>query len=139
MAAGKLRVIVIDDNEDVRAVMRMAFELDGRFDLVAVGENAQRAIWLASLHQPDAMLLDLRMPEMDGLAALPGIRREAAGTKVVLFSVLDDEVMLPRVEAAGAHGYVSKSTSPIEIVQRVADLCTATDDETSSDRTGDVP
>lgn len=127
MPTGKLRVVVVDDTEDVRVVMRMSFEHDGRFEVVALGEDAERAIELASTHHPDAMLLDLRMPHMDGLAALPAIRRESPGTRVMLFSVLDEDVMRPRIEAAGADGYVSKSISPTEIIQRMADLCVATD------------
>ena len=133
MSSGKLRVVVVDDTEDVCAVMHMAFEHNGRFDVVALGEDAQEAIVLASVHQPDVMLLDLRMPHMDGLAALPEIRRGSPDTKVMLFSVLDEEVMRPGIEAAGADDYVSKSTSPIEIVQRVADLCDGIDTPSRSD------
>lgn len=126
MPSAKFRVVVVDDTEDIRTVMQMSFEHDGRFEVVALGEDAERAIELASLHRPDVMLLDLRMPHMDGLAALPAIRRESPATKVMLFSVVDEDVMRPRMEAAGADGYVSKATSPTEIIQRMADLCVAT-------------
>lgn len=123
MAGRLLSVLVVDDNEDVRHVMRMSFELDGRFEVIGVGETAHDAIWMASRYQPDAILLDVRMPEMDGLAALPALRREAPASKVMLYSVLDEELMRPQLENVGVHDYVSKSTAPSEIVERMAELC----------------
>lgn len=123
MVAETFSVIVIDDDEDVRGVMRLAFEADGRFDVLAVGESAYDAIWLASAYEPDAILLDIRMPEQDGLTALPAIRQEAPGAKVMVFSVLDEELMRGQLEAAGADDYLPKGTSPNVIIDRLADLC----------------
>lgn len=125
MAAENLSVIVIDDDEDVRQVMRLAFEVDGRFDVIGLGESAQDAVWLASTYKPDAILLDVRMPEVDGLAALPDIRRAAPSAKVLVFSVLDEELMAPQLDDAGADGYVPKGTSPVSIIDCLAQLCRA--------------
>lgn len=123
MAAERLSVIVVDDDEDVRRVLRLAFEVDGRFDVIGAGGSAEDAIWLASVHRPDAIVLDVRMPGLDGLSALPLIRTEAPQAKVLVFSVLDEELMGPQLEAAGADDYQVKGTAPIKIVERLAELC----------------
>ncbi|MDP9067379.1 MAG: response regulator transcription factor [Actinomycetota bacterium] len=123
MTAENLSVIVIDDDQDVRLVMKLAFEVDGRFDVIALGESADDAVALTAAHQPDAIVLDVRMPDVDGLTVLPSIRREAPDAKVMLFSVLDEELMGPELQAAGADDYLPKGTSPAEIIDRLADLC----------------
>ena len=123
MAADNLSVIVIDDDEDVRRVMKLAFEVDGRFEVLAVGESAQDAIWLASNYEPDAILLDVRMPDLDGLAALPAIREQSPGTKVMAFSVLDEDLMRPQLEAAGVDAYLPKGTPLDDIIRRLVELC----------------
>lgn len=120
---GLLTVVVIDDDPDVRSVMRMAFEADGRFLVLAEADSALEGVRLASSWRPDAILLDVRMPEVDGLSILPDIRRQAPDAKVLVFSVLDEELMRPQLEAAGADDYRAKGTSPIEIVHRLAALC----------------
>ncbi len=109
---GLLTVVVVDDDPDVRSVMRMAFEADGRFLVLAEAEGALEGVRLASSWQPDAILLDVRMPEVDGLSILPDIRRQAPDAKVLVFSVLDEELMRPQLEAAGAMITAPKERRP---------------------------
>lgn len=125
MSGDGLSVIVIDDDADVRLVMKLAFELDGRFQVIALGDCAEDALSLTAAHHPDVIVLDVRMPDVDGLTVLPELRREAPEAKVMVFSVLDEELMGWQLEAAGADDYLTKGTSPTLIVDRVADLCSA--------------
>jgi len=82
-----IRVVLADDSGDVRDMLRMALEMDGRFDVVAEAANGQEAIDLVELHQPDAIFLDLMMPVLDGLHAIPQIKTQSPETKIIVLSV----------------------------------------------------
>jgi CheY-like chemotaxis protein len=86
--SGKVRVLLVDDLSDIRLVMRLLLEADGRAEVVGEAADGAEAVRLASELHPDAVVLDLRMPGMDGVAALPLIRDAAPGTVVVALSAL---------------------------------------------------
>jgi len=73
----KARVVLVDDEPDIVYLARTLFERDGRFDVVGEALDGQEAVRLAQDLQPEAMLLDILMPGMDGWEALPLIRRVA--------------------------------------------------------------
>jgi CheY-like chemotaxis protein len=85
---GKVRVLLVDDLSDIRLVMRLLLEADGRAEVVGEAADGAEAVRLAGELRPDAVVLDLRMPGMDGVAALPLIRDAAPGTVVVALSAL---------------------------------------------------
>ena len=86
-AESPLRVVVVDDDPDIRLVMRLAFEMDGRLQVVAEAADGADAVALAREHQPDLVLLDLNMPGVDGLAALPEVQAATGpDTTVVIMS-----------------------------------------------------
>jgi CheY-like chemotaxis protein len=108
-----ITLLVADDNAGVRFVIGTMSRADGELQLVAEAENGQDAIERARIHQPDVVLLDVSMPVMDGIAALPGIREAAPGTRIVMYSAVSDR----RVEAlrAGADAWVTKGDSLTEL------------------------
>ena len=83
-----MRVLLVDDLSDIRLVMRLLLEADGRAEVVGEAADGAEAVRLARELRPDAVVLDLRMPGMDGVAALPLIRDAAPGTVVVALSAL---------------------------------------------------
>ena len=83
-AGGKVRVLLVDDLSDIRLVMRLLLEADGRAEIVGEAADGAEAVRLAAELQPDAVVLDLRMPGMDGVAALPLIRDASPGTVLYL-------------------------------------------------------
>ena len=85
---GKVRVLLVDDLSDIRLVMRLLLEADGRAEVVGEAADGSEAVRLASELNPDAVVLDLRMPGMDGVSALPLIRAASPGTVVVALSAL---------------------------------------------------
>src|SRR5437660_1683704 len=85
---GKVRVLLVDDLSDIRLVMRLLLEADGRAEVVGEAADGAEAVRLAGELHPDAVVLDLRMPGMDGVTALPLIRDAAPGTVVVALSAL---------------------------------------------------
>ena len=85
---GKVRVLLVDDLSDIRLVMRLLLEADGRVEVVGEAADGAEAARLAGELRPDAVVLDLRMPGMDGVSALPLIRDAAPGAVVVALSAL---------------------------------------------------
>jgi CheY-like chemotaxis protein len=84
----KVRVLLADDLSDIRLVMRLLLEADGRAEVVGEAADGAEAVRLAGELRPDAVVLDLRMPGMDGVTALPLIRDASPGTVVVALSAL---------------------------------------------------
>jgi DNA-binding NarL/FixJ family response regulator len=108
MSSAKLRTLLVDDVEDIRALLRLLMEQDGRFDIVAEAENGEAALALAREHQPDVVVLDLAMPVMDGLTALPELRSIVPDVHVVILSGFPADEMGPATSEAGAVGYLEK-------------------------------
>lgn len=102
------RVLVVDDVRDLRMLLRMALEADGSFEVVAEAENGLEAIEQAGAHQPDLVVLDLSMPVLDGLEALPRILEAAPEADVVVLSGFDGSRMRAPALAAGAVAYLEK-------------------------------
>jgi len=114
-----LRVIVCDDTCQVRALIKTELSLEP--DMIVVGEaaNGAEAIDLARSEQPDVVLLDLGMPVMGGLEALPGIKRAAPTARIIVFSSFDVAEMGEKAVAAGASRYIQKSAPAQQIVAAV--------------------
>ncbi|MBV8981121.1 MAG: response regulator [Acidimicrobiia bacterium] len=104
---GKVRVLLVDDLPDIRLVMRLLLEADGRAEVVGEAVDGNEAVRLAAELHPDAVVLDLRMPGMDGVSALPLIRDASPGTVVVALSALPVGPMTDRAVDLGAT-YVRK-------------------------------
>jgi DNA-binding NarL/FixJ family response regulator len=112
------RVLLCDDSVPVRELVRLVLELAGIEVVGEVGDGGA-AIEAARRCQPDVVLLDLSMPEMDGLEALPAIRRVAPESKVVVLSGFANPGIVERALELGAVRYVKKGSSPEEIVAAV--------------------
>lgn len=117
-----VRVLLADDTFTVRFLLRQALEASGAFEVVAEAGDGQEAVDQAILHRPELVLLDLAMPVMDGLQALPRIRAGAPDSVVVVLSGFNAERMEPQAVALGAAGYLEKSGSPIRLVESILAL-----------------
>lgn len=114
-----VRVLLCDDAGEVRSLIRA--ELDLEPDIVVIGEatNGVEAIALAEDTQPDVVLLDIAMPVMDGLEALPRIRKAAPQASVIVLSASEVSEMASVVVAGGASRYIPKGTPAERIVEAV--------------------
>jgi DNA-binding NarL/FixJ family response regulator len=112
------RVLLCDDCAPVRELVRLVLESEG---IEVVGEVADggAAVEEAGRCQPDVILLDISMPAMDGLEALPEIRRVAPQARVVVLSGFDNPLIVERALELGAVRYVEKGGRPEEIVAAV--------------------
>jgi DNA-binding NarL/FixJ family response regulator len=102
LARSLLRVVIADDNPVVRLGVRTALT-STRIEIVAEAENGREAIEQVRLHLPDVLLLDVRMPLLDGLAAIPEV---SVLTRVIMLTGADDPATVMRALSAGAHGYL---------------------------------
>ncbi|HLY34928.1 MAG TPA: response regulator transcription factor, partial [Jatrophihabitantaceae bacterium] len=108
-------VVVVDDALDLREVVRIRLELSGLFRVIGEAANGVEAVELATRLKPDLMLLDVSMPVMDGLEALPQIILRSPSTRVVMFTGFDERGLATRARALGATALLEKSTSIEEL------------------------
>ena len=118
MSAVPLRVLVVDDQELVRAGFRMILERGG-LDVVGEAADGAEAVTLAAALAPDVVLMDIRMPVLDGIEATRRIVTARSETRVVVLTTFDlDEYVLAAVHA-GANGFLLKDLPPADLVHAV--------------------
>ena len=102
------RIVVVDDNDDVRRLLRVQIERLDAYDVVGEAADGQEAVEVVAALQPDVVFLDLAMPVMDGLEALPLLRQRAPDSRVIVLSGFDEATIGGKALAAGAVKYVEK-------------------------------
>ncbi len=114
-----IRLVIAEDHQIVREGLRLFLQAQPDMDVVAEAADGRQALEALREHRPDVLLLDLMMPEVDGLAVLRQVPQVSPETKVlVLTSASDDRLVLPAVRA-GAAGYVLKTISSAELADAV--------------------
>ena len=116
MTEAPVRVVLADDTDDIRLLTRTVLDLDGGFEVVGEASTGLQAVALARQLTPDVIVLDLAMPEMDGLQALPRIRQESPATRVVVMSGFERSALGAEAFALGAAEYVYKGRPLTELV-----------------------
>ena len=104
------RVLLVDDNQGFRTELRLLLE-DCGIKVVAEGENGQEAVELAASIDADVVLMDLRMPVMDGLEAARALRARAPALPVIILSAYEDPALKSEAAAANAYAYLVKGCS----------------------------
>lgn len=118
------RVVVADDTAGIRLLMRHILEGSGVFEVVGEAVDGQEAVELATRLQPDLVLLDLIMPRLDGLEAIPLIRQSASGAKILILSGFSAQGLAVRPAAEGGpDGFVEKRQRPEDILQTALGVC----------------
>ena len=122
MSQNVVRVVVADDQKVVREGIVMLLGLLPGIEVVGAAGDGEEAVQLVAEHSPDVVLMDLRMPRVDGVEATRRIRAEHPGTEVVILTTYaDDDSLFPALQA-GARGYLTKDAGGEEIVRAITDV-----------------
>ena len=113
----KTRLMIVDDHEVVRMGLRAALEVEPDFAVVAEAANGREAIEKAKAHQPDIVLMDVRMEGMGGIEACREIRSELPETKVLMLTSFAEEETVVAALLAGAAGYVLKNVARARLLE----------------------
>ncbi|AXG79565.1 response regulator [Streptomyces paludis] len=116
-----IRVLIADDQAMVRAGFSMILAAEDDIEVVAEAADGLEAVELARLHRPDVVLMDIRMPRLDGLEALRRINRPGAVNppKVVVATTFDDDEYVHRALRDGAAGFLIKDSGPALLVEAI--------------------
>lgn len=110
-SAPKIRVLIVDDHLMVRMGLRMMLRMGERIELAGEASDGNEAVRLAGELRPDVILMDLRMPEMDGLEALAQIRQNWPEIAVLILTTYNEDELMIKGLQAGAAGYLLKDTT----------------------------
>ncbi|MFB7915849.1 response regulator [Streptomyces sp. NPDC056061] len=116
-----IRVLLADDQALLRGTFRMLFDSTDDMETVGEASNGQEALELARAHRPDVVLMDIRMPEMDGLDATRIISEseDLAGVRVLILTTFEDDEHVAEALRAGASGFLGKGARPDELLDAV--------------------
>lgn len=119
VAEEPIRVLVADDHPIVRAGLCSLVEDHPRMELVAEAETGEQAVSLTIEHRPDVILMDLRMPVMDGVAAIRAIRESLPDARVIVLTTYDGDEDISQALRAGARAYLLKDASRAELMEAI--------------------
>ena len=114
--AEPLRLLLADDHPVVRAGLAAVLKFDPRFTVVAEAADGHAAIAAYREHQPDITLMDVRMPNLDGIEAARRIRAQTPGARILMLTTYDAEEDIRRAMDAGASGYLLKDSSQDDLI-----------------------
>jgi two-component system, NarL family, response regulator NreC len=117
-----IRIVVVDDHAVVRSGLRMLLDAEDDLEVVGDAGNARDAVFEVRARLPDVILLDVTMPDENGISALPKLLHEAPDAKVLMLSMEDDPSYVRMAFGAGAHGYVLKEAADAEVVSAVREV-----------------
>ena len=117
-----VRVVLADDEAAIRSLTKYWLESDGRFRIVGEARDGSECITVCAEKQPDLVLLDLVMPKMGGLPALPAVREAAPSSKVVVLSMLQEEKSIQESLDRGAAAFLDKGLDGLELAARLWDI-----------------
>lgn len=117
-----IKVLIADDHVLYRAGVKTALSTKKDIKVIAEADNGMHLLNMLKIIQPDVILLDIQMPVMDGIGALPEIKKNWPHIKVIMLTMMDDHSMITRLMELGANSYLSK-TSDSEIIYEAIKTC----------------
>jgi DNA-binding NarL/FixJ family response regulator len=114
-----IRIVVADDHPVVRGGLVALLRTIAGFEVIGEADDGESAVAAATAHRPDVVLMDIRMPGVDGLEATRRIREQAPDTRVLVLTMHDDDATVFTAVQAGAHGYLLKEAEQHDIVRAI--------------------
>jgi DNA-binding NarL/FixJ family response regulator len=119
MTAQQIKVSIADDHKTFRDGIKMALKDREYLKILWEAEDGRDLMHKIKLKQPDVLLMDIRMPEVDGVNAIGMIRKEYDDIKIIVLTMYDDQEMITKMMEMGANAYLTKTTDPEEIYQAI--------------------
>ena len=119
----KRRILIVDDHEQFRNGVKMLISREADLEVIGEAQNGQQAVSLAQKLQPDVILMDVKMPVMDGIEATRKIHAKMPGIKILALSMYTDKSFVSGMMRAGAVGFITKGDDSEEMykaIRRVA-------------------
>ena len=114
-----IRILLVDDQSIVREGLASLLETQSDLEIVGEAENGKIAVERSLILKPDIILMDIRMPVMDGVAAIRKLRKQAPEIKILVLTTFDDDEYVTQAIASGAKGYLLKDTPSAELAQAI--------------------
>ena len=119
MNADQIKVAIADDHKIFRDGIKMALRDKEYLKILWEAEDGKDLMHKLKIKMPDVILMDIRMPEVDGINAISLIRKEYEGLKIIVLTMYDDQEMITKMMEMGANAYLTKTTDPDEIYQAI--------------------
>lgn len=114
-----IKVLLADDHEIVRNGIKILLENETNIEVIGEASNGEEALHKSLLLNPDILILDIRMPVMNGIEAANALAKTASRTKVLILSMHDDAEYITKTVESGAHGYVLKDANKEEFIKAI--------------------
>jgi DNA-binding NarL/FixJ family response regulator len=118
-----VRVLVADDSDGVRELVVLLLDMESDFTVVGQARDGLEAIERARELQPDLIVLDVSMPRLDGITALPEIRSASSQSRVVMFTGMAEPALEREAKQAGADALLAKELGASTLVEKLREVC----------------
>jgi len=116
-----LKILIADDQTLMRDGLQTILQLEDDIEVIATAENGEEACRLVAIHDPDLVLMDIRMPVMNGIEAVKKLRVESPHTKVLVLTTFDEDEYIIEALASGAVGFLLKDIPTEKLLQAIRD------------------
>ncbi|MEL7163044.1 MAG: response regulator transcription factor, partial [Bacteroidota bacterium] len=114
-----IKIVLVDDHDLVRDGIRSLLADEADLDVIGEARNGEEALEVVALLKPDLLILDIRMPRMDGIAAVKSLKQKGSSIPCLMLSMHDSEEYVLQSIKAGAHGYLLKDASREEFIKAI--------------------
>ena len=114
-----IQVLIVDDHMIVRQGLQLIFETEGNVEVIGEAENGHQGVDLARKLNPDIILMDLQMPEQDGLSAVKAILSEEPESKIIILTTFNEDELMYKCLQAGAKGFLLKDTGRAALMHTI--------------------
>ena len=119
MASTQIKIAIADDHKIFRDGIKMALSNKNNLKILWEAEDGKDMMHKIGIKMPDVLLMDIRMPEIDGINAIQILRKEYEAVKIIVLTMYDDHQMITKIMEMGANAYLTKTTDPEEIYEAI--------------------